>query len=229
MRSCQPSFQSAMVSEKGGAISQGPAVDWDWTSFEAQAKTEVSDAIIGVYRQIVDWFERNAAGVKWGRGRSLATFMGRVMVADADVEIVRVFANGGVQINLASLPKECREEFRKHLERVVDFELSPASDHPTGSLTTEWNGTGHLNGRMAEGNLLECYPARLAVLRQTSSLQNRVDWYSVGAFDAGSFTIFASSKSRPTKWRRPLRQLQGWGPPSTRSLMLVLMSVVAAV
>lgn len=114
-----------------GATRRGQ--EWDQVGFMEQARAGAPYAT-QVTTNLIDWFTRNALGVRWGNGQS-ATFTARMAQRGVDVEVLRVFAGGQMQVSFANITKaEVQAELRSRLTGITEFTLSAAKGLPFASL-----------------------------------------------------------------------------------------------
>jgi hypothetical protein len=123
--------QTVRSTPKGTGQSEGR--EWDHNSFMEEAKAAGGEAA-KVNALLIDWFTRNAAGVRWGNGVG-ATFTARMLIDGDDTEVLRVFAEGSMQVSFGRIEDDAiREELRSRLSKIDGFSIAASKSYPRAPL-----------------------------------------------------------------------------------------------
>lgn len=121
-------------SEKAKGTRPPPQV-WDEASFLAAVETEGGVDLLPIARRLIEW-ANGIAPIRWGSGGRYATFNVASGPAEGAPKLMRIYANGGIQLYLPTLPDPAdRDVLRTRLDNIPGFDLSKAEGYPTGSMS----------------------------------------------------------------------------------------------
>ncbi len=108
--------------------------NWDRDTFMEQVEAGSGQSAAKTAQLLIDWFESNAAGVRWGTGKQ-ATFTARAVFGGVNTELMRVFANGDVGIGLRGVPEgPLRDGLRDRLLKIEGVHPGGGKDNASTSL-----------------------------------------------------------------------------------------------